>query len=423
MFTFTLPTTPRLTQVSMLATALLLGACNDKDALRTGGGHDHDENPAGRLVFGHANGASSQAVVYDLESRTFTNLSLGYNPTAVYASPGKAYAVIFQSGDAQVSFVDGGIHAHGDHVHVDPPALLDFTLSGVKPSHYQVHEDQAVVYFDGEGATPASFSLLTDLSIGSLSAVASQTMPAPLHGVGEPRDGYVLVYDNRVEEGNTGAVRPYEIHGDHFHGEDRLPTECGQLHGAGSNEHYSAFGCTDGVLVVEQDDDSFTEFKIATDKRITQIAGHHAAAVFAAFASDGSMYVIDPVAKTASAYDWNGAETDVNRRQHSFDAHGERLLILDRTGTLHVLGVHGDHFHRDGTVKLLADDHASARIATSAAADHAYVTDPANNAVFVVDLDHVEEIDHIALSFSPVGVTWLGVAAEAGEPHDHDHPH
>lgn len=398
--------TPQILKLGVLATVLALSACNDKDELRGGHDHGHTEDSSGRLVVGKADGASSQAVVYDLETKAFTPLALGYNPTAIYASPGQRYAVLLQASDGQVNFIDGGIFTHGDHVDVLTPKLLSFSLSGVKPAHYRAHEDQAALFYDGEGSNAARFDLFSDASLGSGSLLASHTLPGPVHGIAEPRDGYVLAVDtDRIK------VRPYELHGDHFHSEAAFATDCPKLHGGSSNEDYSAFGCEDGVLVVKQEGDSFTDFKITTAKQISQIAGHHAVAPLGAFASDGTLYAIDPAAKTATEVSWKPAGTTLSRRQHGFDAHGEHLLILDSAGTLHVLEANATGFTVKGSVQVLDADNTAARIATSAAADRAFVTDPAGKAIVVVDLESVDVVDHVDLDFAPVGVTWLGVAA------------
>lgn len=422
---FNKPASLQLMKPALLSVALALTACNDDDALRgPGGGHDHTETSAGRLVVGKADGANSKAVVFDLENRSSTSINLGYNPTSIYASPGQRYAVIQQAADGLVNFVDGGIFSHDDHVDVITPRLLSFSLSGARPAHYRAHEDQAALFYDGEGATPAKFELFTDASLGAGALVASQTLPAAVHGIAEPRPGAVLALDYSVEEATASppAVRSYvkrfELHGDHFHDEGRFATPCENLHGGASNEDYSAFGCADGVLVIHQDGETFTDFKIATDKRITQIAAHHAVAALAGFAGDGSLYVIDPAARSATAFDWNGSAADVGRRQHAFDHHGEHLLILDNTGTLHVLEVHGDHFDIKGRIEVLAADSTAARIAFSAADDLAFVTDPDGRAIAVIDLERVEVIEHIDLDFAPVGIAWLGAASE-GQDHTH----
>lgn len=407
-----------LSRTLLMSAALSLAACNDDDRLPgqgPGDGHEHVES-AGRLVIGKAAGAESKAVVYDLHDEAFVGeLPLRYAPTALYASPEGRYAVVVQAADGQVNFVDGGIWLHGDHAHADAPELLSFELSGAKPAHYRVNAGQAALFYDGEGSEPARFELLTEASIGSGQIVAAQALPAPVHGIAEPRDGAVLSMDYSLAEAADGAVRSavkqFELHGDHFHDEGRFDTLCENLHGGSSNHSHSVFGCADGVLVIGQDGGGFTDAKIAIEKRITQVAGHEDADLLGGFAGDGTLYAIDPAAGTAEVVDWGAAE-GVGRRQHTFDAHGEHLLILDTAGVLHVLEAGADGFERKGSVRVLDSDDAAARIATSGATHQAFVTDPAGQAVVVVDLEAVDVVNHVDLDFAPVGVTWLGIAEE-----------
>lgn len=409
-------------RLSLIAVAASLAACNDDDALRGGDDHDHTES-SGRLAFATVEG-DPQLLVHDLDSGQTTAIALSNAPTAVYASPEGRYAVVVQSGAGQVNFVDGGIWLHDDHAHADEPELLDFTLFGAKPAHYQTHEEQAALFYDGEGGTPAKFDIFSDESLAEGGVLASQTLPAAVHGVAEPRDGYVLAVDYSAEEAAAGAprsaVKLYELHDDHFHDEGRFETLCENLHGSATNEDYVAFGCQDGVLLIEQDGSSFTDSKIAIDRRITQMAGHDAVPFLVAFAGaddDDALFVIDPAAGSAEAVDWKDGAA-VNRRQHTFDAHGEHLLILDSAGTMHVLEVHDDHFDVAGRIDVLTGDDTAARMATSAAGDLAFVTDSAGKSVVVVDLEDLEVVDHIDLGFAPVGIAWLGIAEEE---HGHDH--
>lgn len=403
-----------LFRLGLLAAAVSLSACSDNDRL-PGDGHDHDHvESSGRLVFGED--GSNRAHVLDLEDGTIMSSFELDNPvSAIYASPGGRYAVVLQSAAGKVGFIDGGVWQHGDHAHADDPVKLGLERSGIKPAHYRAHEDQAALFYDGEGDTAARFDLLTDASLAAGGIVASQTLPGPVHGIAEPRDGYVLA----VNLARTQVV-PYEVHGDHFHEEAAFATLCEGLHGGSSNEDYSAFGCNDGVLVVQQTESGFEDFKIETPKRVTQVAGHHAVEHFAAFASDGTLYLIDPVAKTATELDWDGdTGARAARSQHLIDAHGEHLAILDSTGELHVVSL--ADWTRKGSMQAvegIGSGTAGARLA-SGSADRLFVTDPVAQAVVEIDLEHIEEAGHYDLEFMPVGLAWLGIAAES----DHDHAH
>jgi hypothetical protein len=408
--------TPSLLRPALICAALSLAACNDKDTLPADGDHGHGHTEStGRLVFGED--ASNKVHVYDLDERKLIqDFVLGQAVSAVHASPGRRYAVVVQAGGGRVDFIDGGIWLHGDHAHADDPLKLALSLTGIKPAHYREHEEQAALFYDGEGTDAAKFELFTDASLGSGggSIVARQSLPGPVHGIAEPRPGYVLAVDT-----TRSQVLPYELHGDHFHAGTAFATSCQNLHGGSSNEDYSAFGCQDGVLVIRQQGDAFTDAKIATPKRVTQVAGHPDLAQFAAFAGDGTLYVIDPAAGSATELDWDGnAAAAAARSQHLIDAAGHHLAILDSTGMLHVVDT--ADWTRKGSVQAVpsvGSGASGARLASSGDGEHLYISSPADKSVIAIDLENVEEADHYELGFIPTGLAWLGVA---GGGHTHE---
>jgi hypothetical protein len=136
--------------------------------------HDHGAETAGRLVFTHADGSNSRVYVHDLESRsTLADFALVHPATAVHSSPEHRYAVIVQRDNDQVEFLDGGVYRHDDHVDEGDPAMLPFTLSGVRPTHYRHHGEQADLFFvnGGDG---------TFAELGAARGVADFDAPAGL---------------------------------------------------------------------------------------------------------------------------------------------------------------------------------------------------------------------------------------------------
>ena len=419
------------TALAALAGTLLLGACNNDTGSTTlpGGDDDHDHDhgaeSAGRLVFTHADGSNSRVYVHDLESQsTLADFALVHPATAVYNSPEYRYAVIVQRDNDQVEFLDNGIHRHDDHIHEDEPAMLPFTLSGVRPTHYRAHGEQAALFFDGDSgnAVLSQFHLLSDESLESGGTLAHQTLDTAHHGIAEPLGGLVLASHAAASGDSPDAITVFELHGDHFHDEGNLATACPGLHGGATSGAYSVFGCNDGVLAAELHGDHFHDAKIATPERIATLVAHPDVADVAGFSYPGNnLYVINGEAGTATEVDWRDGATDgddnpVAALARSFDAHGEHLLILDNTGVLHVLES-SDWSHR-GAVALLDSVPAAGprpALAVSGAGDQAFVSDPAAPAIHIIDLEALS-LETVPLAFPPTGLAWTGV----GEAHDHD---
>ena len=104
------------------------------------------------------------------------NIPLANPPSAVYASPGRRYALAFQRPQDTVQIADAGIwqEDHGDHLHdyKAAPKLLSFRITGPQPTHYDDRAGQASIFMDGRAP----------------SAVASATVPSSA-----PRARMVLI--------------------------------------------------------------------------------------------------------------------------------------------------------------------------------------------------------------------------------------
>ncbi len=410
-----------------LSATLLLAAC--------GGGSnsdDHDDDhhvdTLGRLVI--ADGSTTVRVL-DLDTGTVAqNFTLDHAPSALYASPGQRYALAVQRTQDQVQFIDGGIYQedHGDHLHdyKRNPALVNWRLSGVRPTHYEVHGNLGAFFMDGLEASslPAQAVVFTEAGIEARQTLATLTLPRAMHGTAEPRGNFLLTTyrDAGSESTLPTQVELYQRNGSGYSFVQRFDDTCPGLHGSYSNEGHSAFGCTDGVLVVTQDGNSFSARKLPNPVdldpgvRIGTLTGHPERANFIGIASPGHFFDIDPVAGTLTRIDWAEGRT---RRAHAMDADGRHLLILDDQGTLHVLDGNAGWAVR-ATLPAITSMPTAApfpAIVVNRAADRAYLSDPNGARIVVVNLETAALATPIALNFNPTLLTWVGI-----ERHD-DHAH
>lgn len=418
---------------TILTISALLAACdNDTGSTSLPGGHDHHHGGgAGRLVF--ADSQSATVYVYDLEEqKTLADFQASHEPSALHASPDYRYALIFQrpnnENEHQVQFLDSGIWLHGDHAHADEPKLLPYTLYGIRPAHYRSHAGRGAIFFDGgSDANALRFAVFNDASLTSGTnhgMIGKEENADAHHGIAEVGNGYVLATYSVA--GVVQGVTHYELHGDHFHNEGQLTSNCVRLHGGSSNAHFSAFGCEDGVLVTEFHNGHFHNHKIAiTDDndepvRITQVAGHVDVEQFAAFATGNQkLYVIDPEAESFTLTNWDDND-GATRQLHGFDAHGEQFLVLGTDGTLYVLDT--DNWQLKGKVPVLdsADTTPATAWTVNQANNTLYVTDVTNRAIKAINLSTLAlEAQSISLDVTPKGLVWTGVVDE--QPHDHSH--
>ncbi len=422
-------TSPRrstLARIALSSFALLAACGGGSDGAPDAHEHAHIDS-AGRLALIEAN--SHVVRIYDLDDKSVAaELAVSNPPSAVHASPGHRYAVVTQRLQDQVQFIDGGLwqEDHGDHLHdyEQAPSLAGFSLAGSRPTHYETHEGLAAVFNDGLEATGtnASVVLLDDASIQGGAPLASLGLATYMHGTAEPRGAFLLTTHRDPMTASTlpDVVALYQREGNGYSLVEEIAETCPGLHGSFSNENHTAFGCTDGVLVVTQSGDSFSARKLpnpagmSAQARIGTVIGHDHVESFVGIAS-GLLFEIDPVAGAISPI---VLPADRESAAHAFDAHGENLLVLDDLGNLHLLDVENGWASR-GVLPTVATMPTAApfpAIAASRAEETVFVSDPVARDIAVIDLETAAIAERLPLSFSPAGMAWLGM-----EAHEHDH--
>lgn len=409
-------------KLTLLTSTVILVACggsgNNNDSANNPSQppHSGEKTALGRLVITNSDALNPSAYIYDLdEKKVASNISLKYLPTSVYASPEYRYAVLISRADNITKFIDGGIYKHNDHIDKDQPTLLSLDLQGPTPNHYRSVNGQAALFYDGSDSLTSSFDIFTDASLKTGKIVAAQTLPLKHHGVAEPRGNYVLSSYLTAGETTLSKMALYELHNDHFHFEKAFATSCNKLHGAGSNQNYSAFGCEDGVMVVEQKNDEFTDYKIPVNVRITNIAGKDQLDQFIGFATGNlQAFVIDPVAKSSRELNWSAGAQDsegkpVSRLQHVLDHSGKNLVILDSAGSLHIIDT--TTWRHKASIKVLEKDFNLARLSINASNNDLLVSDATGKAVHIVSLKDLKISQRITLDFAPANFAWVGAAS------------
>ena len=335
--------------------------------------------------------------LYDLsQQKTIVNTALKQLPLATYSSPNYGYAVLMDRVTGEVSFASA---AQG--------GLLNYRLYGASPTHYRNFNGQAAVFYDGNNSESSKFDVFTDQDIAN-GSVSSQRLPYKHHGVAEPRGELVL--SSYLPEGaeQLSMVKSYLQHGNHYHVEQTLTQPCLGLHGAASNQNFTAFGCQDGVLLVEQKGQSFIDSKIPTDARIGTLLGHEKVQDLVAIASSQQdLLIVDPRNQQADWVAWTNQDT-VKRLKQSFSTSGQYFVILDDQGRLHIL---------DSTtwqvIKILpiftSDSRAiaQAQLAMHGKLDQLFINDAVQQSIYQIDLTQGKITQTIQLNTTPQQLAWL----------------
>ncbi len=423
--------------------------------------HDHDDDhdhgddfeidSEGRLVVTDA--ASNTLTVYDLDDNSVLDtFQATFDGSSVVSSADFRFAVINSRSNGVTEFLDGGLwrEDHVEHLHdyEEAPSFSDFTVEGSQPTHIVTYDGQMAIFYDGNADTsmPAGVKVLTDMQIANeTSDVPTLEFTVNMHGVAEPR-GDMLISSVRRDDAETTSTNPilpdsvavFHFHDGEFEEEQRFDGECANLHGAAQNELAVAFGCSDGVLVLSEEDEVFTSNLVENidalgELRVGTLYGHEHAHAFIGIASQhggGSAILTNISAETLtmSVIDWQ-PEEDAKAVAYSFSHEGEYFAILDDKGFLTLLEAHEEEgdTHWEFAHKIdvasasaaeLGEDQAFS-MSASMHRDAIYVTDPVAQTVIAVDAETETAETLLTLDFVPDSAVWLGIA----ESHDHDDDH
>ncbi|MEH6394632.1 hypothetical protein [Pseudoalteromonas sp.] len=423
-------------KTSLIASmVVILCACNseiddiaDKNAEQTDN-HDHSEiTSTGRLAISHADAANVS--IFDTDTNALLEM---FNTTNIvsglYASPTNRFAVLIQRDDNYVEFIDGGLYQedHGDHLHdyQQAPAVSGFTLTSDKPTHFDVSEQQAALFFDGniDAGVAASFAILTDESIANGKTLATHSFTNAMHGTAQIR-GDSVITTFRGED-ITGVLPNYveqlHIHDDHFHQEQRFELDCPALHGSAQNHQHIAFGCGDGVLVIEEHNGAFGATKVANldnfaeGARIGSIKGSEHSELFLGIAQSKLFYTIDPETAEMTQLIWQ-QNTENTVLASALDSITGEFYVLESDGFLSILDAEDD-WQVSARFQVLDSPTGSYALAASAADDAVYISDANNQTVLSVDTHEQTAETILNLDFTPSKIIWLGIAEAA--QHDH----
>ncbi len=379
----------------------------------------------GRLAISDANNAVVRLIELDTQE-TLGDFPLLNTASALAASPDSRYLLAFQRSQNKVQFIDSGLsqRAHGDHYDTvkQAPALLSYSIDGVKPTHFDLVGDQAALFLDGNKSTGinASFQVLSDASIANSAPVASHEFANAMHGTAQLRGQHVLT--TAISENATGtspdSVVLLHQHNDHYHQGEVFAELCPGLHGSFQGPDWTVFGCTDGVLSIKQDGDKFTASKLANPAglaegiRIGTIKGSHGHDKFLGLTRTQQAFLIDPAAASMEEIHWKSGP-EISYLAYGVDHHQEHFLMLDSAGELNVFEIKQDftfitRFKLFDVVPTLTGKQRFV-MTSSGSNHHVYISNPVDKQLLVVDLEAKKVTSTIDLEFEPNKLAWLGI--------------
>ncbi len=261
---------------------------------------------------------------------------------SAYASPSGRYGVIVHRDENRVSVVHSGLSLedHGDHADLvqGSPYILNTLNVGREPTHYWAHGDDIAIFNDADGTV----AVLDERTFG-LSLEYTEIKTA------QPDHGAAVVLGDTVLAGyyELGRVDAYSWGGELV----GTLEGCPGLHGEATLGDTAAFGCEDGVLLVQVRDGEITSAKLenpagtAEDVHIGTLTAHDEAGIFVGNFGEALAW-IDPEAETLKI-----VELDATPLRFAFDHEGEHVVALTADGLFHVLEADSGELH--GSVRVM----------------------------------------------------------------------
>ena len=312
------------------------------------------------------------------------------------------HVLVSAAGGWQVLDLGSWSDEHGDHSHhwTGEPGLTDVRFEATEPGHVVAHGGTTTLFDDGTGAITAFDP--ADLADGE-PEVTSATTDEPHHGVAVRLPDRNLLLTVGDEETRSG-VRLVGPSGVVLAETD----DCPGVHGEAFAQDVAVFGCEDGAVVV----DGREITKVESPDPYGRIGNQAGSEVSPVLLGD---YKTDPDAELErptriSLIDTRDASlrlvdlgTSYSFRSLARGPEGE-ALVLGTDGALHVIDP------ETGRTTASIDvvdrwreplDWQQPRPALHVVAGTAYVTDPANDRVHVVDLASEEVTATLDLPHTP----------------------
>ena len=353
-----------------------------------------------RLLVSDA-GSTNVHVLNAADGKVIASFATAGQAGRVYPSPNGRFGFVVHRDENRVSLVHSGLSTV-DHVnHVDlvqgAPYIVATMNVGREPTHFFAHGNDIAFFNDKDG----TIALLDQRLLGLSLDYTEITVAQPDHGA-------PVIYGDYILNGylNLNRVDVYTRSG------EQVATfeDCPRLHGEATASNHIAFGCEDGVLLIQAVNGSFSSVKLANPPgtpegvRVGTIAAHEDSAVMVGNFGTG-VIVIDPTAKTLTPID-----LDANPLRMVF-ADSETLVILTADGKLHLITPNNAQRINSIQVMDAPDLEADGAVWPTFAlqGDVIFVTNPEAQQLHEVTLKDLKLRRSLTLDFTPFTLTSLSI--------------
>lgn len=392
----------------ILASILVFSACeNNDDDLPD---PTEDEGQFVRIMASD----QDQANYYVINPRkaTVETFTGQYANGRLYTSPSGRFVSVINTNENLASFFDSGIEGHDDHAHIKGTPKWALTkATATRPVHYYGRGDNMLVFNDGEG---------------SISHFKESTMhteaTARVFNVGAAHHGAPALFSNGTiavteKDGSAAGTLPervkiIDMEGNLLHAST---IQTGGIHGEAGNGSLVLFGCTDGILKVDQNGGqelipnpaSFGTSWIGT------VYHGNESDKFVGFISKYGLYEIDVQTNSIKTI-----EENQNLFSVTFDWEGHDLIVLYTDGTVKILD--GHDFDVKATSSLSVNFPATGSTGNpvvSASEKYLYISDGINGKINMYNKETLALVKTISLPGKPARIALMGSLAHEEDAH------
>ncbi len=251
------------------------------------------------------------------------------------SNSGQYLAVIDRSGN-QLRFFDSGVINHADHGHQEATRWLDKTVDAPVPTHYASTGGHMVVFNDGDGSITHINEAQLEIPSYEPNVITFENTVAH-HGAGfRLKNGkFAITFKNTNEPGGLPQMVKF-INADGTVIDDNGEVEVTGIHGDATNGVFGVFGSTDGVILVDDQDNisliqNTGDLNSESGNWIGTLKGHDNTNLFFGRARELGIYVIDPVSQDlTSLYEGSDVVSDM------LSFNGEYYLVHTEDNTIRV---------------------------------------------------------------------------------------
>ncbi|MGD9751742.1 MAG: hypothetical protein AB7W59_12170 [Acidimicrobiia bacterium] len=371
------------------------------------GAEEVDEAALRLLV---ADGSAPTVQVLDLADGLVLDTITLSGPATLTREGAGRYAIAAQRGADRVDLIDGGSveRPHGDHSHfyAGEPSLTGAGFAADDPTHVVPNHGLVAVFDDGDGTV----RLLDAAGVTTGEVIEATIASGPAHhGVAVPAGEVVIV--SRAAGELPDGVRVLRRDGT----EVATFGDCPQLHGEVATHDAIAFGCADGVLVLEGEGETWTARKIANppglaaDQRVGTLHGEHDLPYAVGNLGAGALARVDLAGGTIAAL-----PLPLPMAAFAFHGSSGHALVVAADGQAHRVDVATGAVVASvaavSPVALEAGHGGAPRPSIAIAGNRAYVSDPAGGVVIELGIadGELRVARRLAVDGAPASLLVLG---------------